>query len=390
MKLPLFVFGYRWLEVDRSESAPLLNLCLSMGVSFVDFTATESGGVRFRVGSVTAIRLERACRREGIPIRSSKGGLPTVLGRFRTRAGLIVGAACAVFLLVFSQRFVWSVRVSGNERLTAGEIRRELAEQGLEVGSYVPSLRVNEIETRVLLLSDDLAWLSVHMDGTVAVVQVIEQAPEAERNDRPANLIAARDGQIEGLELFRGRAMVKVGQPVRAGELLVSGVYDSQTVGYRYTRASGRVLAKTERVLRAEIPLTYEKKVYLGTDRGETVLQFFKFSLNFSKNSRNDLSTCDIIEVTTGEDWLGLHDLPVSVLRRTYRPYTFQTDERTPEEALELAYEELERQLSALSGEVQLVGKHITTTITDTELILECRLDCVENIAVQTEFDVVG
>ena len=98
---------------------------------------------------------------------------------------------------------------------------------------------------------------------------------------------------------------------------------------------------------------------------------------------------CDIIETSTGNDWLGLRDLPVSLLKRTYRPYTVKTAERSPEEALEIAYAQLENELSELSGEVQPIAKRISTTITDTALILECRLDCVENIAVRTEFEVI-
>lgn len=390
MKLFLNLFGYRWLETDRAHAAALLNLCLAAGVSLPDFAATDGGGIRFRLGSLSAGKIIRAAKREAIPLRETRGGLPFLLRRFRARAGLLAGAVCAVFLLVLSQRFVWSVRVIGNDRLTAGDVRRQLAGQGLEVGSYIPSLRVGEIETRVLLLSDDVAWIAVHLDGTVAVAQVVERAPVPEKTDRPANLIAARDGQIEGLELYRGHAAVGIGQPVRAGDLLVSGVYDSATVGYRYTRASGRVLARTERILRVEIPLSYEEKVYGKEQSGGIEFHFFKFSLNFSKNSRKSTPLCDIIETTTGNDWLGLHDLPVSLLRRTYRPYDMVPAERTAEQALELAYAELDRELSGLSPEVQLVGKRVATTITDAGVILECTLDCVENIAVQVEFDVVG
>ncbi|MBQ3640167.1 MAG: sporulation protein YqfD [Clostridia bacterium] len=389
MNFVLRLLGYRTLEVGREDVTRLLNFCLAEGVSLADPEISGNGGFRFRLGLVSASRLLRACRAEKIPVRSAGGGLPFLLWRLRDRAGLAVGAICAVFLFVLSQKVVWTVRVSGNERLTAGEIRQELSKEGLSVGSYIPKLRAGEIETRILMRSEDLAWLAIHMDGTVAVVQVVERAPVPERNGRPANLVAARDGQVEGLELFRGRAAVHIGQPVRAGDLLVSGVYDSATRGYRYTRASGRVMARTERVIRVEIPFTYEEKIYEAEKRGGTVLQFFNFSLNFSKNSRNEPPLCDIIEVTTGKDWLGMHDLPVSVLRRTYRPYILQSAERSPEEALEIAYEQLGNELSELSPDVQPIGKRVTTTITDTALILECHLTCVENIAVQNEFDVV-
>ena len=99
---------------------------------------------------------------------------------------------------------------------------------------------------------------------------------------------------------------------------------------------------------------------------------------------------CDIIEKTTGNDLLGMRDLPVSLLRRTYRPYELVPATRSAEEALDLAYAALDRRLADLSAGTQLLGKRIATEITDAALVLVCTVDCVEDIAVQAEFDVVG
>ena len=388
MSFPLLLFGYRSMETDGKHAAALLDLCLQENLSPARFEALENGGVRFRVGLLAGRRLARACKRAEIPLRTAVGGAPQMLLWFFRRKGLVAGLLLGVFLLVFSQKFVWSVRVSGNETLTAGEIRRALAAEGLEVGSYLPRLDLGRVETQTLLREDALSWIAVHLDGTVAEVQVVERAAMPEKSTRPANLIAGRDGQIVELELYRGNAAVKVGDPVRAGDLLVSGVYDSQTQGYRFTRAAGNVLARTKRTLRVEIPLSYEEKVYGEAVRGEIGLQFFKFSWIFLKNSNKALSSCDIIEVTTGKDWLGLHDLPVSASQKIYRPYTVKTISRTAEEALELAWGELEKQLSALSPDILLLEKRTQTQIGGETLALECELICVENIAVQREFEI--
>lgn len=388
MSFPLWLFGYRSLETDGTHAAALLDLCLQANVSFSGFEALENGGVRFRVGLLAGGRLVRACKRTEIPFYTSVGGAPQLFFRIVRRKGLLAGLLLGVFLLVLSQKFVWSVRVSGNQTLTAGEIRRVLANEGLEVGSYLPRLNIGKVETQTLLHAGALSWIAIHMDGTVAEVQVMERAAIPEKSTQPANLIAERDGQIVELELYRGRAMVKAGDPVRAGDLLVSGVYDSQTVGYRFTRAAGNVLARTERAVRVEIPLSYEEKVYGEPIRGEAELRFFKFSWNFLKNSNKELSSCDIIEVTTGKDWLGLHDLPVSASQKIYHPYTVKTVSRNADEALELAYEELEKRLAALSPGMLLLEKHIQTEIGEESLVLECNLICVENIAVQREFEI--
>ena len=69
-------------------------------------------------------------------------------------------------------------------------------------------------------------------------------------------------------------------------------------------------------------------------------------------------------------------------------PYTLRNETRTAQEASALAYAELERSLAQLSKETQLLQKRITVSVTDTAVFLECTLECIEEIAVQHEFEI--
>ena len=387
MNFPLLLFGFYQVKAEKAYATSVLNLCLQECLTLTGFQTDSAGNLSFLVGSLSGARLRSKCRQSGIPATFVRGGFPKYFFLLPKRMGLIFGLFAGIFLLLFSGRFVWSVRVSGNADLTAGEIRQTLAEQGLEVGSYLPRLNLSEIETKTLIAQDRLSWIAVHLNGTVAEVQVMENHSLPAKNNHPANLVAAADGQIEELELYRGKAVVEVGQPVQKGDLLVSGIYDSQTLGYRYTRAAGKVLARTERNLCVQVPLYETRKTYQSSS-SDFKFQFFKFSFYFFKNSRNDDGNCDIIEVTTGKDWLGLHDLPVSVVKTTYRPYVEERISRSPEKALEIAYVNLNKQLSDLSPDIRLLEKKIQTQIGEEMLTLECRLSCVEDIAVQQEFEI--
>ena len=183
--------------------------------------------------------------------------------------------------------------------------------------------------------------------------------------------------------------MVTAGQAVKAGELLVSGLYDSQTGGFRYTRAAGRVLARTQRVLTVEIPLVYEEKVYEEPILEGLTVHFFDFSYKFFKNSGNQDILCDIIKYNSNLGQLGNNRLPMSFSRTDIHPYHLEERQRSAEEALELCYRELELQLSELSGDVQLLQKEITTEVRDGSVVLVCTLTCIENIAVVQEFEIV-
>lgn len=387
----LFFTGAETVSTEAPHAHRLLNLCITLGINFTAFRGTEDG-ISFVCSTVAAKRLNAVALELRIPMKRSVGrGLPFLLRRLLCRGGLLAGLFCGVFLIWLSQGYVWDVRITGLQTLTVGEVTEELRACGFGVGSAINEESLSAVENRVLLASDRLAWISVHMEGTVAMVQVVERvdAP-AEEGKRPANLVASKDGQIEGMELYRGECLVGIGQAVKAGELLVSGVMDSMVVGARYTRAAGRIYARTETEYLIEIPLTYTEKVYDETEKHEIYLNFFENPMKILKSTGNQEGACDIIEKENRLTCFGPNRLPISVTVKTYRPYREVSRTRDHEAARELAYAALEMQLSALSEDTRLLKKDISVTLTEGSLVLRCIALCIENIAVQVEFEVEG
>lgn len=388
----MFFLGCRRIGCNALYAASMTELCMRYGIAYTDFRWEEGGGISFLCQSLVANKLLRLCAEWGVEATvMGSYGLPMLLRRYCRRAGLILGGLLAAAMLFLSGRVVWDVRVVGNETLTDSQVLQELNDCGLRVGSYIPDLRTAELENRVLLRSDRISWIAIVLDGTVAVVQVVEHRDESlkEEGTSPANLVAAADGQIELLQLYRGAPAVKIGQAVRKGELLVSGLYETSSGGYRYTRAAGSVLARTEHTLEVEIPLTREEKIYADAKCTEGILNFFGFSIKIFKNSRNLTDECDIIKVEKSFSIPGASTLPVGLELTRCVPFETRVTECTPEAALELAYAELDRRLSLLSQDAQLLKKRVTTTLTDTTLILHCEVLCIEDIAETAEFEIV-
>ncbi len=391
MNLWLLLFGGCRIGADAQNRTPLLDLCLSYSITYCDFSYDGEGGIHFSVPLVGARTLLRLARENGVEITVERSiGIPAFAFRHRRRAGLLLGSILIAVMLFFSQKFIWDIEVVGNESMSADEVLRELSRCGLSLGSYIPDIQTPELENRVLIASDRISWLSVRIDGTVATVQILEHtAPPPGEPTLPANVVADADGQIEVVQLYRGECVVKVGQAVRKGDLLVSGLYDSPTSGYRYTRAAGKVLARTEQLLKVEIPLQYEQKVYGKAKYSQILLNFFDFSLKIFKKAGNESMSCDIIKKEIGWELFGGRPVPIWFTVEQTVPYQLQTKERTAEEATLLAYAELERQLGALASDAQLLQKQISATVSDDALVLECRIVCVRDIARQVEFEIV-
>lgn len=395
MTFSYYIMGYRRLQVSARDVAPLLELCRARGYVYTDFRNLPDGGVSLSFAWREAGRVLEDCTREGITVCTvGKGGIP-VLGRMISkRLGLVVGLLLGLCLLVASSQIVWDVRITGNETVSSGDIERSLAACGFGVGTSLRGFRADVTENRVLMLDDRLAWISINRRGTVAYVQVREaaHAPDDEENEKAANVVASRPGCIERVELVRGLVMVGKGDTVDEGDLLVSGLYDSNVYGYRWTHAEARVYARTVREFHITIPLSYEQKVYTastGRASRDIFLKFFSKQIKFSKSTGNDGVLCDTIESERSMGILSDVGFPLSVRTVWHLPYTMTTMTRTPAEAEELAYFELAREIEAIPGDVELLRKTVTTHLGESELRLDCTVTCIEDIAATRPIDMI-
>lgn len=377
--------------IGEEDLSALWNLLLQRSFPFTGLTR-EGDNVRFWVRASDARRLAKAAEEIGLRLTLvERRGLPALFFSYRHRFGLLVGGLIALLLLFFSSRVVWDVRITGNERIPTGEIETLLAENGLSAGVSLRKIHAGELENRVLLATDKLSWLSVNLSGTVAYVQVMEAVfPPEQKEMSPANLVATADGQIETIQLYRGKSLVKVGQAVRMGELLVSGIADTGAGGFRYTRAAGEVLARTEREITVEIPFVVTEERTLAKKVAQVNLHFFGRTAKIYKRTGKIGEKCAIIEVQKGLDRMGLFHVPVFLTDTLIETRESVFVLRAREEVLELAYRELSALLEGLSDDLQLLEKRIVTEWSDEGVTLHCSIKCIENIAKQVEFEVLS
>ncbi|MBQ7173544.1 MAG: sporulation protein YqfD [Clostridia bacterium] len=384
------VFGRVHFSVPIGDLTALYNLFLFESLSFSDFQRGEEAA-DFWVLATDARRLQKAAACRGIRIKKLEGkGLPALVLTYRRRPGLILGGLAAVCILIASTFFVWDLRIVGNERIPTERIEAILSENGLSIGTPIKRIHAGELENRVLISTDEISWISVNLHGTVAQVQVTEAIPvPAEESKNPANLVAAVDGQIEVIELYRGKSTVKPGQAVRAGELLVSGISDNRNGGFFYTRASGKVLARTTHEFSVEVPFVTTEERVVEEGIAEISLNFFSGKAKIYKRTGKNEEGCAIIETKRGLDVLGLAKLPLSLSVFRFRRSELAEVARDERQVLELAYAELAGRIKEALAEAELLKKEVLTEWTDTGVKLTCRVECIEDIAKQVEFEIL-
>lgn len=322
-------------------------------------------------------------------------GLPHILKRYKKRPGLVVGLIIMLMLTKLSTMFVWDISVEGNVNVSDAEILTALSEHGFSVGSYIPGVDFYSICHKLLLSNGNLSWVSVNMEGTEAKVVVIENdikgTPEY-GNGSPSNLVAAFEGEIVRTESASGQVMVKAGDKVSKGQLLISGVVNvgqGDTGIFTLVRSMGRIYAKTNRVFEISVPLENVKSVLKERKTVKKSFKFFGKSIKLKENSSILLDGCDIITVNRRVvlfEGLGKSfEIPLPItLQAVYTDvYEDVSVTYTEDEALAIAEKMMAQLLANELSDAELLRKETNIDVVDGVLTLSLSIECVQNIATE-------
>ena len=318
-------------------------------------------------------------------------GAPYFLLRFRHRQALVVGMVGCALALFLGSFFIWDLRVEGNETVPTEEILRALEKNGVGLGTFGLSLDGEDIRNHVLLDVPELSWIAVNVSGCRAEVQVRERQPEAVRIDRrePCNLVARRAGLVKKIQTIGGVACVVPGSAVTEGQILISGVEDTDTVGARVLAGMGKVEARTWYDLTVSMPLTAMEKRWTGEEKTGVSLVFGTRRIKFFSNSSIEGANYD--KMTKRYPWV-LFGVPLPVTLvvegwRFYEPVPVPQDAARAEEAAEAILTAQLRELVEPYGEVKstLCSSRQRGDALIVTLSAECLEEIGESVPIYTE-----
>ncbi len=375
-----------WVRLDAEGGFPerLLNLLARDEVAFWD--VRRSGETLSLCCPARSYRrLRRPARKAGMRLRvRQRHGAPFFLRRYRARPGLAVGLlAFFVVLQLFAQR-TWVVEVRGNEAVPTDEILAVMEKLGVQEGKDLGNLDIPTLQLQALHELPDLAWCTVNLKGSVAYVEVTERipTPELSNADEPSNIKAARDGRIVRIETYTGQALVKAGDAVAQGMLLVSGVVES-SAGPVFRRSQARILAETERLLEVSIPL--EETLLLPT--GQEILRpsLRLFTLEIPLFTDGPIEGQTALSVTRHTLTAGEIHLPVSIINRRYARLEPVAVTRTPEEAAALAAERLAEKVGKELAAAEIIDRKESGRLENGCYILSGEYRCIEEIGMEEQ-----
>jgi similar to stage IV sporulation protein len=184
-------------------------------------------------------------------------GLPFWLIRLRMRAGFTIGAVLFLFGLYMLSTFVWRVEITGTQQIAPYEVKQAAEKVGIKQGAWKAKLKeTQEMQREMLNLLPQASWIGIDLQGTKAIIQVVEKKiQEPPKQLGPRHLIARKRAVVHSIVAEAGKSMVKANQFVEKGQVLISGIIGNDT-RQSLVAARGKVEGEVWYVSNVTVPMT--------------------------------------------------------------------------------------------------------------------------------------
>jgi similar to stage IV sporulation protein len=307
---------------------------------------------------------------KGTVIKVTNQGLFRILDYMGKRKSFFIGALLAALFAVFMSGFIWKISATGMESYSEREIIDYIHQLNIYTGMLKSDINCDEIETAIRNQFDHIIWVSAELSGTHLIIHVKEtlEKEELEAESRPGHLIAKVDGVITSIVTRKGTPLVKQGDSVKQGDVLVSGivpVYDDngEVADNLLVAADADVMAQLRYDFSYTVDASHTVKVYSGLERKHYFIRvgdgkvIFKTGADTFKNS--DMKTYES-EIQFFRDFY----FPIFYGSMVIREYITKTLSYTKEEQEALCMEKYEEFLENFTKKgIQIIEKDDTISM---------------------------
>lgn len=273
-----FICGFLTVELSGDITENLLNACAKNGIPLWGIRRIDKK-LCCRMTVKNFRMMPKIAKKSGVRVHIlKKHGAPFIVSRYKKRYGIAVGLVLFFGFLRLMAMFVWTVEVDGNKTVNSDEIIAVCKEIGIYEGMKKSSLDPKNASQSLLLKSQKLAWASFNLEGCRLTVNVTEAKPKAEDNSIPTNLKAAADGVITKIDVTSGNCVVKAGDTVAKGDLLVSGIIETEN-STRFVHSIGKIEAKTQREIIINGTFSKTESIKTGKIKKKSVLNLFGLNI---------------------------------------------------------------------------------------------------------------
>lgn len=361
-----YILGFVDIVVEGYYIERFINICISKSILLWNLKRDRATILRARVSVRDFRRLKAVCKKTQCRMKiDSKRGLPFILNKYKKRRLFIGLLLIVIIIVIILSNFIWNIEVIGNSNIPSEEILEIAKNNGLGVGKFKNSIETKNVINKVRLQRDDVAWIGIEIKGTNAIIKIVEasQKPEIINEEEYCNIVADKPGMILKVNAQNGTPLVKEGELVKKGDILIAGWLEGKYTGMQYVHSQGEVQAKVWYTNKQKVLLKETKKEETGNSENKYSVNINNFKINLYKRV-SKFENYDTIEEYKKLKLFSDFYLPFEIVKHTNKEYKNVENVYSIEEAKQLG---IERAKNELDSQIEDKEKILHTQVNSRE-----------------------
>ncbi|NLY18570.1 MAG: sporulation protein YqfD [Clostridiaceae bacterium] len=386
-----YLKGYVIIIVTGIYAERFINICTRRQILLWDMERLDQRTVRMKM-SIRGFKASRtAARKSRCRVRiEAKKGFPYLISRYKKRKGFLAGVVVFAVIIYAMTSIIWYIEITGNNKVGTDVLINQINEMGIYRGAAKRFINPKLVADTLMLKNSELSWVGVEVKGTGLYITVKEgiEPPAIVPYDEPCNVVAKTDGMIISIHAKNGLEMVRKGDTVTKGQVLISGNLESfyPEFGEKQVHAMGEVIARTWYEIKKEIPGKRVTRVRTGKEFNKYSIYFLDFLIPLPSGE----NPFELFETVTYDKTPVIGNrfrLPFGLTVQNFFEVEEQVTELSSEEARELAQAAAVRELNArIPEDAEVVDQQMQITKENRKEYITVIMECVEDIAMEQEF----
>lgn len=384
-KLLEYVTGYVDIVIEGYYIEQFINICNIRQINLWNIKKENSIKVFASIQISDFRKLKQICKKTKCKIKiQNKKGLPFIIKKYKKRKFFFLFLLLIVLTIFILSNFIWNIEIEGETYIPKEEILELVKSEGLEIGKLKRTIDTKEIINKIRLERDDISWVGIEIEGTNAIIKIVEadEKPEIIDDSEYCSIVADKNAMILKVSAQNGTPLVKEGDIVTKGDIIVAGWMEGKYTGKQYVHAQGEVQAKVWYTTTEKVYLQETKKVETGQAESSYSVMINNFQINLPK-SLPKFQKYDTIEEYKKLKLFSNFYLPLELVKYTYKEYEETVVIHSFEEAKQIGIDRAKESLQAEIDGKEILDKQVKVR-TETDYIeVEVTYEVKENIGIK-------
>ena len=381
-----FCRGYSEIQIEGFFVERFVNLCSIRGIKIWDIDKKTEGIINLKISESDLGRIDELLKITRSQMRIVKKiGIPNITNLYKKRKFFILISFVSCVVIYFLSLHIWDIEIVGNEKISTEEIEKILNEEDVRIGRRKDSIDFEKIKNDIYINRKDVLWIGVTLKGVKVTIEILERknVDEDSLENSPTNIIADRDGVIQKISVRAGQKCVEEGDVVCKGDILVSGVVESEHSDPVMVNSNADVKIKTWYTSKKAVP--YQKTILSKSGK---VDKKYKIKLgNYTINLANNSTKFEKYDTINSVKKLVLFDkieTPISLDVLAYEELIASDITYTQEQAEKIAKKEVyDLVMKNIPDDAEVLNYDYNVFSEEDEIIVRITVECLENIGVE-------